>query len=315
MNYLVGAIKERRRAFLLTVAGVLFIFATAAGAATWNAINYHLTLNPGETSHEICSGGTMTVNGLSNNSTGTAGNVNTLCGQPNCVTAGLSTSGFGPYYAPSIYQSYGSNTFVDYQDVGMSNLTGTMCNPNQQATNWFLTANAADNGGAVQAYPDVQQLLSGSGQGGFAALSSFNTLDAQWNTTSPRDNQGNWEEAFDIWLGGYSSDIMIWTDTSNERGSSSSYGGATIDGTATIDGVSYTLIHYGTGTDPERMLVMNTPEDFGSVSVADVLNYLISIGDIPSGVSVAQVNFGWEICHTDGLNLNYALNNYALTAS
>jgi len=27
------------------------------------------------------------------------------------------------------------------------------------------------------------------------------------------------------------------------------------------------------------------------------------------------VNFGWEICHTDGQTLNFALNSYSLSAS
>jgi len=30
---------------------------------------------------------------------------------------------------------------------------------------------------------------------------------------------------------------------------------------------------------------------------------------------LAQINFGWEICHTDSATLNYALNSYSLTAS
>jgi hypothetical protein len=42
------------------------------------------------------------------------------------------------------------------------------------------------------------------------------------------------------------------------------------------------------------------------VNIKAALDYLVSIGDIPLTVGVAQINFGWEICHTDGQTLNYA---------
>ena len=63
------------------------------------------------------------------------------------------------------------------------------------------------------------------------------------------------------------------------------------------------------------MLVLNTPENSGTVNIKAALDYLVSIGDIPSTVGVSEINFGWEICHTDGQTLNYALNSYGLSAS
>ena len=166
----------------------------------------------------------------------------------------------------------------------------------------------------MQAYPDVQSIFT-LPTDTYPPLSGYSSITSTFNATNPPDSQGNWEQAYDIWLGGYSNDIMIWVNTSDERGASSSYGGATIDGQATIDGISYTLIHYGTDAQPERMLVMNTPESSGTVNITDVLAYLQSIGDIPTGVGVSEVNFGWEICHTDGQTLNFALNSYSLSAS
>jgi hypothetical protein len=225
--------------------------------------------------------------------------------------------GFPFYDDPTVTASTGNPAVdVSYQDVGGINLTGTMCDPTQSDNAWYFSANAgaAADQGAVQAYPDVQSIFT-LPTDTYPPLSGYSSITSTFNATNPPDSQGNWEQAYDIWLGGYSNDIMIWVNTSDERGASSSYGGATIDGQATIDGISYTLIHYGTDAQPERMLVMNTPESSGTVNITDVLAYLQSIGDIPTGVGVSEVNFGWEICHTDGQTLNFALNSYSLSAS
>ena len=234
-------------------------------------------------------------------------------GSGNCVSV---DGGFPGYDTPSIYGSSQYSTYVQYQDVGVINLTGTMCDPAQSGAQWNFSANAAAaaDAGAVQAYPDVQQLFT-TPQNTYPPFSGFHSITSTFNATNPPDSQGNWEQAYDIWLGGYSNDIMIWVNTSDERGASSSYGGATIDGQATIGGVSYTLIHYGGDAQPERMLVLNPPENSGTVDIKAALDYLVSIGDIPSTVGVSEINFGWEICHTDGATLNYALNSYSLTAS
>jgi len=229
----------------------------------------------------------------------------------NCVPVGGSFPG---YATPGISQSSIYTTYVQYQDVGVTNLTGTMCDPAKSGAAWYFSGNAPNNGGAVQAFPDVQQLFT-TPQNTYPPFSGFHSITSTFNATNPPDSQGNWEQAYDIWLGGYSNDIMIWVNTSDERGASSSYGGATIDGQATIGGVSYTLIHYGGDAQPERMLVLNTPENSGTVDIKAALDYLVSIGDIPSTVGVSEINFGWEICHTDGATLNYALNSYSLTAS
>jgi len=232
----------------------------------------------------------------------------------NCVAFG---GGFPFYNDPTVTASTGNPSVdVSYQDVGGINLTGTMCDPTQSDSAWSFSANAgaAADQGAVQAYPDVQSIFT-LPTNTYPPLSGYSSITSTFSSTNPPDSQGNWEQAYDIWLGGYSNDIMIWVNTSDERGASSSYGGATIDGQATIDGISYTLIHFGGGAQPERMLVMNTPENSGTVNIKDVLDYLIIAGDVPSTVGVAQINFGWEICHTDGATLNYALNSYSLTAS
>jgi len=232
----------------------------------------------------------------------------------NCVAFG---GGFPFYGDPTVTASTGNPAVdVNYQDVGGINLTGSMCDPTLSDSAWSFSANAgaAADQGAVQAYPDVQSIFT-LPTNTYPPLSGYSSITSTFSSTNPPDSQGNWEEAYDIWLGGYSNDIMIWVNTSDERGASSSYGGATIDGQATIDGISYTLIHFGGGAQPERMLVMNTPENSGTVNIKDVLDYLIIAGDVPSTVGVAQINFGWEICHTDGATLNYALNSYGLSAS
>jgi hypothetical protein len=240
-------------------------------------------------------------------------------GGQTCVTGdnqGLPTNGAYDDSA-NINASNGYNTYVEdqiFDDVDINNNI-TLCG--SSPGNWNVTLNAAagPDGGAVQGYPDIQQLYNNwSSSGGNTPIASLTGLTSTFNTTNPPDSVGNWEMAYDLWFSNYGSDIMIWENTSNSRGLASNYGGATIDNpNVTIDGQSYALIHYGGGSQPERMLVHNTNASSGTENILADLQWLEANGYLPSGDSLGQVNFGWELCNTDGQTLTYAVNAYTLT--
>ena len=71
--------------------------------------------------------------------------------------------------------------------------------------NWYAIDNVSDtsNDGAVKTYPDVH--LDYSGQ----AVSSFTSISSTYAHTAP--SSGAWDYAYDIWLNGYGTELMIWT--------------------------------------------------------------------------------------------------------
>jgi hypothetical protein len=247
--------------------------------------------------------------------------------QPSGTCPGGQTTGedfnhggtLGPFSdSADITASNGYTTYVEndgaFERSGSSNLYAgdllSLCV--QTASNWTETATVGPAGdGAVQGYPDVQQNFN----------TDPTTLTSTFNTTNPPDSVGNWESAYDLWGSWGGSDIMVWENTSATRLADN---GATIQNpNAVIGGVSYTVMYYCGSTpnctassDTEHMLVRNTNANSGSENLQADVNYLESIGDIPS-TSISQADFGWEICSTGTTSQvqtqAFTLNAYTLT--
>ena len=237
-------------------------------------------------------------------------------GGQTCVTgdqASLPTG--GAYRDPTdINASNGFNTYVENNVWGDVDIHNNIKLCASSPSNWNITVNAADgpDGGAVQAYPNVQQLYDNWGPSSAATpIAGGPTVTSTFSTVNPSDSIGQWESGYDLWFDGYASDIMVWENTSTTRLADN---GATIDDpNVVIGGVSYTLMHYGSGAQPERMLVRHTNVNSGTENIQADMEYLQSIGDLPSTAGLTQVDFGWELCDTDSQTLTYAVNGYTLT--
>ena len=228
------------------------------------------------------------------------------------------TPPYSGYYVPDIVNnSNGYNTYVGANMWGDLNSTIVKVCGSSPA-NWTFTTNEADEGGAVQGYPSIQQLYSdwnGTTDGGVPVNAA--TVTSTFSAADPPDSRGNWEFAYDLWFwDGYSSDIMVWLDTSTSRGAASSYGGATIDNpNVVIDGVPYVLIHYGSGATPERMLVRQQNTTSGTINLTDIIKWLVGARYMPSTVEWSSIDLGWELCDTAGLTTNFTINGFSLTRS
>jgi hypothetical protein len=242
-------------------------------------------------------------------------------GLPTCVTGdsdGLPIS--GAYHTPDIINnSNGYNTYVNINMWGNIDSTGDkLCGTGPG--NWTFTTTEADgpDGGAVQGYPDVQQLYNdwnGTSDGNTPiSQSGAPDVTSTFSTTDPPVSQGQWELAYDLWSSDYPTDIMVWEDVATARGAISNYGGATIDNPdVVIDGVHYTLIHYGSGAQPERMLVAHTNVTSGSIDLRDIMLYMENAGLVPMDNEFTQIQLGWEVCDTDGVPASFGVNGFTLT--
>ena len=223
---------------------------------------------------------------------------------------------------PAFSESDGYNTYTynnvfdttdDHQDLcatGPTNLT--------------LSATDTDESGSVDAYPDIAQQESNS----TTTLAQLTALSSTFASTTPPITDGNWEEAYDIWLSN-GQEVMIWVNTTQDVRTGS---GATVcNSNVSIDGQSYTYqVWPGPGvtcadsyqTSPASEvgpnsvdMVLNTNETSGTINIKDVLAWLeANDSDVPSTATIGEIDFGWEFRGLSGTE-TFAVSNYSLTQS
>ena len=242
-----------------------------------------------------------------------------------------------------INNSNGFNTYVENDLFSNVNLGGSnlkICGTSP--SNFNVTVGAGDaEGGEVQAYPDTQQLYNdwtGTSDGNTPiAQAGAPVVTSTFNITPPNASGANnqWEYAYDLWSSDYNNDIMVWEYTTPARLEAN--GAVVINTNVVIDGVSYTLLQNGgctplsclavnktDGPQPEMMFVRNTNATTGSINADDFMKYIEAnnpgtdnngtiTGGMPPDNNFSQVDFGWEICDTDGVNQTFTVNGYTLT--
>lgn len=231
-----------------------------------------------------------------------------------CVTSDPSGN-CGPYSYAGITNSNGFNTYVSNNCWG-----DPSCQQTVTATdpgNWSVTAHEPDGNTAVMTYPDVKQMFNdwcGTGWNDCAnmtdtPLSAMSLLTSSFTENMHQASGTIAEAGYDLWLTGTSGygEVMVWVDNSN-RGT----GGATILGTANIGGQSYTVMHFGSG---ELIYSLDSNEQSGTVDIRAVLQNAVNNGYESPGLSLAELDFGWEICSTGGQAQTFTIGSYSITAA
>lgn len=217
----------------------------------------------------------------------------------------------GPYFYAQSTWSNGYNTYVTDQDVGCGGDT-SLCNDSLAVSDpgrWSLVAamnDSATNCNQVHTYPDIQQLTQHA-DGSSVGLSEYRAVHSQFTISSPA--VGSYEAAYDIWTSGRGSgEVMIWVDTQNHDH------GETLVGTPVIFGQQFSVYTSGSKADPGEIIVkLDSNETSGEVHIKATLNWLISHGWLPAGLTISQINFGWEVCGTGGQPETFAVSSYSLT--
>lgn len=262
-----------------------------------------------------------------------------------CTSANNGGFGAFPPTPALITMGNGYDTYIG-QDMWAANGTGqngatsptvqTMCDVNG-FSDWTVTANMQppDYTG-VQTYPNVQQLVNNwNGDGwnncgstcGDTPIDSLASLTGSWSTVEPALTDGDWELAYDIWTTA-GKELMVWVDPSNQRADNGDfimdYQGVPQEN-VTVGGQTFTLYNYGgTQDDPSTglpQLTLTTQVNgqptyqhaaTGSVNLLAVFKYFESVGVIPVGQTLSQIDFGWEICNSGGAAETFTLNGYTL---
>jgi zinc protease len=155
-------------------------------------------------------------------------------------------------------------------------------------------------------FPEAQHEIGQS-------LGSLRTVTSSYASYGPQVPGTVWESAYDLWLNGDFSqgghEVMVWTDNHGQYPS-----GSEVSGNVIINGVSYQL-WVQRGGDYETTLVQNANSDSGSVNILGVLRWLSANGYEASDPTLSQVDYGFEICKTNGQPANFGVTSYSLDAS
>ncbi|HZC69336.1 MAG TPA: hypothetical protein VE442_01455 [Jatrophihabitans sp.] len=231
----------------------------------------------------------------------------------------------GAYDYDQITNSNGYNTYVgnNMWACGPESDT-TSCGPQTLTAagpgDWKVVSKQAAGNTAVLTYPDTQQLTNnwnGSGWGGNNGFSDtpingLSQLSSNYAETMPRTSGTDAQAAWDIWLSdnsGHPSEIMVWVDNVN-RGN----GGATFKASATVAGQAWTLYQYGGGEIIWSLGARGSyaQQSSGTVDLLALLRYLQTNGYIAAGADIGQIDFGWEICSTGGVNGTFTVSAYSI---
>jgi hypothetical protein len=163
---------------------------------------------------------------------------------------------------------------------------------------WGTSSTQAAGNTAVETYPCVQKNFSN------LAVSSFKLIRSGFTETMPSNKSGlDAEAANDVWLNNYNIEVMIWVDNHGQRPAGNVIAHATIFGQ-----------HFAVwrASDSYYTFALNHNENKGVTHVLASLNWLIHRGDLPSNVTLTQVDFGWEIASTGGQAREFQMKNYWL---
>jgi hypothetical protein len=152
---------------------------------------------------------------------------------------------------------------------------------------------------SVKTYPSVQENYTNT------TLGSLHALWSNYAERMPLASSLDAEAAYDIWLNNYSIEVMVWVDNHGQRPAGN------VIATANIYGKKFTV--WQSGSSMFTFALQGTQKQRGKVHLLKTMNWLASHGYLSPSDSLTQVNFGWEICSTDGTPMNFTVTNYSLT--
>ncbi len=195
-----------------------------------------------------------------------------------------------------------------------NNVWDTPADPGRQTIyacsyhSWYVDSDQADDGGAVESYPNVQMNFPQNPAAGGVPISSFQTITSTFAETSP--HVGIYEYAYDIWLNGVATagdnQIMIWVDNygrvpAGSKVMTTSIGARTYEVWTTSDGSTIALVSTSTFTS-------------GTVDLLQIFNWALGKSLLPAGSTLNQIDFGVEIVSTGGATARFEVDDFSIDA-
>jgi hypothetical protein len=126
----------------------------------------------------------------------------------------------------------------------------------------------------------------------------------------------NAEATYDLWFNNSGvTEVMIQTDYSPGRGPSCGTWAAT---NVQFGGSNGVPVHHWDLCNGGGTMYWETADgnlSSGSVDILAMLNWLISHGYMPTGTTFGSMSFGFEVSSTSGVNENFQVSRFSITAS
>jgi hypothetical protein len=178
------------------------------------------------------------------------------------------------------------------------------------SSDWGVVSTMAKGNTAVLTYPAVQEQFGANNNS--APLSNARELRSTFTESMPTSAGTIGEAAYDIWLNGWNTEVMIWVDNQHQTFSQP------VMATATFNGQTFT-VYRDPGTSKGYpsgpvFFVLNHNETSGTVDILAVFRWLQRSGFLTSSAGLNAVDFGWEICSTNGVPEYFSVSRYTLSS-
>lgn len=157
------------------------------------------------------------------------------------------------------------------------------------APNWWVTANHPNTGG-IKSYPNAK--FTGNLP---RALNQITSVPTSWSVSRP--STGAYNSAYDVWLNGYSWEVMIWINWFGPVGPLGSQQASN----QSIAGAGWNVYRGNNGSN-EVVSFLRT-SNTNSVSNMDLklfLNWIVNRGWFSSSTTLTEVQAGFEITSGNG---------------
>jgi hypothetical protein len=181
------------------------------------------------------------------------------------------------------------------------------------AGSWFVTSNLPAGNTAVLTYTSTQVNFNQ------VALSTFNAITSTFSEVSPHDatgvasSFGDYEAAYDVFFGpNNDNEIMVWVDN---NGQTPGGGWNAQKSSVTIGGTVFDVYFSGSTT----YWVAQKNFTSGTIDLLAIFKYttgtLHNFDATQAAGYLNQIQFGWELCSTNGAAETFYLDAFTVSAS
>jgi hypothetical protein len=156
---------------------------------------------------------------------------------------------------------------------------------------WYAVSNQPNIQGEVETYPDTEYDVGGRAHGvATKPISAYKSIASTFSENFP--SAGSWDAAYDLWLNNWGTEIMIWNQWTGTQRYWPPPGARSL----TLDGVPYHFFNNG----GEYIFFRTKMVKSGSVDILAALKWLVSQGLVKPSDVPTQLEYGVEICSTNG---------------
>jgi hypothetical protein len=169
------------------------------------------------------------------------------------------------------------------------------------SVSFVVTSNQPAGNTAVLSYPAAQKNFDAK-----PTLASFKSITSTFAETSPR--LGDYEVAWDCWFNGNANEVMVWVDTYKQVPA-----GKRVATGVALGGHAWD-VWWASGSG---YLVFNATSTItaGTIDLLQLFSYATSNGWLPKTSTLDQLDFGIEVCSTDGKDATWTVDGYSLATN